>query len=140
MTRWITFFILAGTMLPPLAASPAWIPQEEPISLPAPAGAFISSLAQTDLLGTFIIIVVAMCLFFFWIKQLADLMRLPDDCFPGRYDKVLWFFLIFFASVLGAFLFWLWKVPRLVERKAPAPERGVGPTTTESADAEQAAE
>ncbi|MHC5056836.1 MAG: hypothetical protein ACYTKD_19295 [Planctomycetota bacterium] len=59
---------------------------------------------------------VALPLVIFWACQLLSLMRMKDEEFPGRYDKVLWFIIVFFGSLLGALIFWLWKVGRADDR------------------------
>ncbi|MHC4253242.1 MAG: hypothetical protein ACYS9X_29330 [Planctomycetota bacterium] len=60
---------------------------------------------------------VALPLVIFWACQLLSLMRMRDEEFPGRYDKILWFIIVFFGSLLGALIFWLWKVGRADERE-----------------------
>jgi len=46
----------------------------------------------------------------FWIWQFLDLMMMPDDDFPGRFDKVLWVVVFVTLFVLVApFAFGLWK-------------------------------
>ena len=60
-------------------------------------------------------VIVAICLCSFWIEELVRLMSLTDDCFPGRYDKVIWAAIIFFGSIFGAFVFWLWTHARRAE-------------------------
>jgi hypothetical protein len=45
-----------------------------------------------------------------WIYQFMDLMMMPDDDFPGRFDKILWVatFLVLFTLV-APLAFGLWK-------------------------------
>lgn len=84
--------------------------------------------------------IIAICLFFFWIKQMLRLISLTDDCFPGRYDKIMWAVIVFFGSIVGAFVFWLWTHARRAEMEVANLARKVVWSTTNSADGEQEAE
>jgi hypothetical protein len=74
-------------------------------------------------LGFFVMILLLNA--FFWIAQFIDLMMMPDDDFPGRFDKVLWVvvFLVLFVLVAPV-AFGLWKEKnrrRLRSKGPPAP-------------------
>jgi hypothetical protein len=58
----------------------------------------------------FVIAVVLLINAAFWIWQFLDLMMMPDEDFPGRFDKALWVvvFLMFFVFV-APIAFGLWK-------------------------------
>ncbi len=71
-------------------------------------------------------IVIGIALLIFWIVELFDLMGKRDDEFPGRYDKVLWFIVIFFGFALGALIFVLWKSRQAAERTAEQTAACVG--------------
>jgi hypothetical protein len=61
----------------------------------------------------------------FWVVQFIDLMLMPDEDFPGRFDKVLWvavFLVLFF--LVAPLAFGLWKETnkkRLRNRPRPIP-------------------
>jgi hypothetical protein len=44
----------------------------------------------------------------FWIYQFVELMRLDDNSFSGRYDKMIWgaAFILLFPLAPIAFLYW----------------------------------
>lgn len=45
-----------------------------------------------------------------WACQLLLLMSLKNEQFPGKYDKILWFIVVFFDFIPGALLFlYYWK-------------------------------
>ena len=86
------------------------------------------------------IAIIATCLFLFWIKQMVRLMGLTDDCFPGRYDKVIWAVIVFFGSILGAFVFWLWMQARREEMEITNLAKKVDWTATDLPDVKRNAE
>jgi hypothetical protein len=59
------------------------------------------------------IIVISLLLFVFWLFQLTDLMGRKDEEFVGRYDKVLWFMVVFFGNFVGAAIYMVCKPRRL---------------------------
>ncbi len=54
-----------------------------------------------------ILIFVLIFLEFFWLKQLIHLMMQKDDVFPGKYDKPLWVAILFFANIIGAYVYFI---------------------------------
>jgi len=48
--------------------------------------------------------------FLFWLSQLWLVVKMQDSDFPGRNDKLIWFLLVFFGFILGAFLFMVWRI------------------------------
>jgi hypothetical protein len=58
----------------------------------------------------FFLVVVLLLNAIFWVVQFMDLMTMPDDDFPGRFDKVLWV-VVFVALflIVAPFAFGLWK-------------------------------
>jgi hypothetical protein len=45
-----------------------------------------------------------------WVATFMDLMVMPDEDFPGRYDKVLWVLAFLVQPVfIGPIAFALWK-------------------------------
>jgi hypothetical protein len=62
-----------------------------------------------------------------WVVQFMDLMTMPDDEFPGRFDKALWVLVFLVLSVLVApIAFGLWK-ERNRQRLRSRGDRSVGP-------------
>lgn len=59
-----------------------------------------------------------MLLVLFWLFQIADVMKRRDDEFVGRFDKILWFALVFFGLFIGAFVYYVSK-PRTGARVKP---------------------
>jgi drug/metabolite transporter (DMT)-like permease len=56
----------------------------------------------------FFLLVVLAIFFYEWFRRFITLMLLPDDCFPGRYDKLIWglaFIVLFFVTPI-TFYFW----------------------------------
>jgi Na+/proline symporter len=43
----------------------------------------------------------------FWISQMIELMRRPDDTFPSHNDKLIWAMVMIFGSVAGALVYYL---------------------------------
>jgi hypothetical protein len=79
------------------------------------------------ILGIFFLLITV-----FWIAQFIDLMAMPDDDFPGRFDKILWVvaFLVLFV-VVAPIAFGLWKErnqQRIRARQANQPTGRPGPT------------
>lgn len=74
-------------------------------------------LLPADGAAVVIVVILAILLVVFWISQLLSLMNMRDEQFAGRHDKVLWFIVVFFGTLLGAFVFWLWKVRKYLERE-----------------------
>ena len=52
-----------------------------------------------------------------WVHELLYLLHLPDHIFPGRYDKVLWFCVVFLGGFLGALIFYGWRTYTEVEAR-----------------------
>jgi hypothetical protein len=57
-----------------------------------------------------LISLVAVALSVFWLYEVFTLMQMPDDAFPGRYDKPIWAAILLVLSVIGAALFVIWKM------------------------------
>jgi len=68
-------------------------------------------------MGLGFLVLLGLLLLAFWIHELVYLLSLPDDVFPGRYDKILWFCVVFFAPLLGALIFYGWRTYTEVEAK-----------------------
>lgn len=45
----------------------------------------------------------------FWGYQFVQLMLMPDDDFPGRFDKVTWGVVFVLAIPLAPFVFLFWR-------------------------------
>lgn len=45
----------------------------------------------------------------FWSYQLVQLMLMPDEDFPGRFDKVTWGAIFILAMPLAPFVFLFWR-------------------------------
>jgi hypothetical protein len=60
-------------------------------------------------LSPFFLVVVLLALAALWILEFAQLMRMRDDQFAGRYDKYVWAVAFLLASVLGALAFFVWR-------------------------------
>ena len=56
-----------------------------------------------------IIVFVGIAMLVFWLYQVVSLMDMPDEAFPGRYDKIIWVVLLVLVPVLGAIAFAMWK-------------------------------
>jgi len=61
------------------------------------------------MLYTFISI-IGLIAFLFWLSQLWLVVKMHDSDFPDRNDKLMWFILVFFGSILGAVLFMIWRI------------------------------
>ena len=61
------------------------------------------------------LIIVGLLLVIFWLAELLVLMNMTGDEFPWRYDKALWFVIVFFGLALGALVFLLWQKGRKIE-------------------------
>ena len=48
-----------------------------------------------------------------WLLILKDVITMRDEDFPGRNDKLIWFIVVFFGNVFGAFAFFTWRTARL---------------------------
>jgi len=44
-----------------------------------------------------------------WLRQFSFLMRLGDDAFPGRYDKIIWAMLLIALPPVGTLVFWSYR-------------------------------
>ena len=75
---------------------------------------------------TTFIIILAVVATIFWLVQLLSLMMMPDDAFPGRYDKPIWAAILLVLSVLGAFLFVVWKFTAQSDHEAAAVAGQIG--------------
>ena len=40
-----------------------------------------------------------------WVREFTGLMRLPDDAFPGRNDKLIWAIMLIVLPPVGAWMF-----------------------------------
>jgi heme/copper-type cytochrome/quinol oxidase subunit 2 len=58
------------------------------------------------------IIMIGLIAFLFWLSQLRQVVKMHDSDFPDRNDKLMWFLLVFFGSILGALLFMIWRIER----------------------------
>jgi len=52
-----------------------------------------------------------------WVRELVFLMRLADDVFPGRHDKLIWALLLIALPPLGALAFWSFRRAHWPEAK-----------------------
>lgn len=59
-----------------------------------------------------VIILIAVALLVFWLSQMVALMKMKDDAFPGKHDKILWVAALLVASVAGALAFLFWRTVR----------------------------
>ena len=60
-----------------------------------------------------VIIIIGLIAFLFWLSELRIVIKMHDSDFPGRNDKLMWFMLVFFGSILGALLFMIWRIERV---------------------------
>lgn len=73
---------------------------------------------MTGLLLTFLLLALA------WAREFVFLMRLADDVFPGRHDKLIWALLLIALPPLGTLAFWSFRRAHWPESK-PAAVRSV---------------
>jgi len=57
-----------------------------------------------------IILIIGLIAFLFWLSELRLVIKMHDSDFPDRNDKLMWFLLVFFGSILGAVLFMIWRI------------------------------
>lgn len=62
-----------------------------------------------DLALPVLVVIGVFLVFIFWAHQLLTLMWMPDDAFPGRYDKLIWAGILIFTFVIGAIVFLIWR-------------------------------
>ena len=53
-----------------------------------------------------------------WLKEFTYLMRLSDDAFPGRNDKLIWAILLIVLAPVGTWLFQNYREAHWPEPKA----------------------
>jgi hypothetical protein len=70
---------------------------------------------SSEPLVVFSIIVVLLPLIIFWLFQFVGLMSLPDNRFPGRFDKVLWVSVFVLIAPLAPMAFYVWNGQRVEE-------------------------
>jgi len=61
---------------------------------------------STALMIQITLLVIGLIAFRFWLSQLLLVIKMRDSEFLDRNDKLMWFLLVFFGSILGALLFW----------------------------------
>jgi hypothetical protein len=61
-----------------------------------------------DVIPLILLVLIVLLPIAFWIYQFVELMRLDDNSFNGRYDKVIWgaAFILLFPLAPIAFLYW----------------------------------
>lgn len=59
------------------------------------------------LVGLAVVVLVAV---YAWVREFTFLMRLGDDAFPGRYDKLIWAFLLIALPPVGILAFWSYRL------------------------------
>ncbi|MBN1972826.1 MAG: hypothetical protein JW787_04260 [Sedimentisphaerales bacterium] len=64
-----------------------------------------------------LVVIVAVLLFLFWLRQFIDLMTQSDDSFPGKYDKPVWVAVLLLTGAIGALVYVIYKVKQ--EAKQP---------------------
>ena len=65
----------------------------------------------------FLWLLMVAAILMFWIAELREVITMKDSQFEGHNDKLIWFVLVFFGSVFGAFAFYLWNKGRERERQ-----------------------
>lgn len=60
-----------------------------------------------------------------WSHEFVELMRRPDDAFPGRNDRLVWAAALIVAAPLGLMAFWYYRRTYLPQAKPDTP--GFGP-------------
>ncbi|GIW87894.1 MAG: hypothetical protein KatS3mg108_2218 [Isosphaeraceae bacterium] len=56
-----------------------------------------------------VLVLLVAGLIVFWIGEFVGLMRLPDEAFPGRHDKLVWSILMIVLPPVGAIAFWIYR-------------------------------
>src|SRR5437868_5944979 len=57
-----------------------------------------------------VVVLAALVLFgLAWLREFASLMKLGDDAFPGRNDKLIWALLLIVLFPVGPFVFWSYR-------------------------------
>ncbi len=68
--------------------------------------------------GSAIMILIVLAIFFYeWFRRFIALMLLSDDCFPGRYDKLIWGLAFVFLFFVAPITFYYWQRTYLELRK-----------------------
>jgi hypothetical protein len=76
------------------------------------------------LVGFVLLLMFAAAVFFFaqsWLHEFTFLMRVEDDAFPGRNDKLIWAILLIFVPPVGIFLFRSYRQAHWPEAKPKSP-------------------
>lgn len=55
-----------------------------------------------------------------WVHEFVFLMRLGDDAFPGRHDKLVWAALMIVLPPIGLLAFWSFHKAHRIEEKPSA--------------------
>ena len=69
-----------------------------------------------------ILFLLLLLLFFstYWGKGFIQLMLLPDDCFPGKNDKLVWGLAFVFLFPVTPTVFYYWQQAYLVVKESEA--------------------
>lgn len=57
--------------------------------------------------------------FLAWLHEFILLMRLPDEAFPGRFDKLVWASLLILLPPIGLLAFWSFRKAHWTEKPLP---------------------
>ncbi len=68
--------------------------------------------------------VITVPLMVFWGLQLLRLMKMEDEAFIGRQDKLIWGIAIVVLPVFGALMFWIWRMTATYEKLTADQETG----------------
>jgi len=75
---------------------------------------------------TVILVIVAIGSIVFWMRQVFLLMEMPDDVFPGRFDKATWAAILLVTSVFGGLVFMIWRWTAQADREVERLAREIG--------------
>jgi len=65
-----------------------------------------------------IFLLIGMAIFFYeWFRRFIALMLLPDNCFPGRHDKLVWGIAFVFLFFIAPITFYYWQKAYLAVRE-----------------------
>jgi len=67
------------------------------------AGLLAETGAASVVVGGVLLVLMA------WLHEFAFLMRQGDDAFPGRFDKLIWAFLMIVLPPVGVLAFWSYR-------------------------------
>ena len=76
------------------------------------------------LVGFVLLLMFAAAVFFFaqsWLREFTFLMRVEDDAFLGRNDKLIWAILLIFVPPVGIYLFRSYRLAHWPEAKPKSP-------------------